>query len=253
VDKNRLWIIGSVLVMVVVVALGWVVGIQPQLAATAIANDQRVSVEQANAAQQASLDKLKEDFKGIDKLNQELAALSKSVPSGTDVPDYVDQLDALASANHVTLKGLTVADAEAYTPVALVAPAAAAVPAAPAGSAAPTPAPTPTTAPAPVAAPGAPPVTNAKITAANFASLSVQITISGTYSDVLRFVNGLQTGTRLFLVSGVSTTAAKGSSAAVDSKAPAPGPARDRIVDGAISGLIYSIVTPTTPLAVSAG
>jgi Tfp pilus assembly protein PilO len=251
VDKNRLWIIGSVLVMVIVVALGWVVGIQPQLAATALADDQRVSVEQTNAGHQIALNKLREDFKGIDKLNQELASLSKSIPSGTNVPDYVDQLDALARANHVTLKGLTVADAQAYTPVPPVAPA---VPAAPAGSSAAAAASTPTAAPAPIAAPGSPPVTNANVTAQNFASLSVQITISGTYSDVLRFVNGLQTGTRLFLVSGLSTKAAE-SSAPVDSKVPTPAaaPAHDRIVDGAISGLIYSIVTPTTPLAVTGG
>lgn len=245
-DKNRLWIIGFALVMVVVVALGWVVGIQPQLAGTATANEQRMSVEQTNTGHQALLDKLKEDFKGIDKLNEELASLSKSVPSGTNVPDFVDQLDALARANRVTLKGLTVADAQAYTPVALVAPAT------PAESSDSAEAPAPTEAPAPVAAPGSPPVTNASITAENFASLAVQISVSGTYSNVLRFVDGLQTGTRLFLVSRLSTTAATEKVAEAPTE-PDSGaaPTRDRMVDGSISGLIYSIVTPTTPLAVT--
>jgi len=246
-DKNRLWIIGSVLVMVVVVALGWIVGIQPQLAGIAVANEERSSVEETNAAHQASLDKLKEDFKGIDKLSEQLASLSESVPSGTNVPDYVDQLDALARANRVTLEGLTVADAEAYTPVALVAPAAAAEPADS------TEVPAPTEAPAPIAAPGSPPVTNAGITAENFASLAVQISVSGTYSNVLKFVNGLQTGTRLFLVTGLSTKAVAAGPA--ESNAAENGgeaaPTRDTIVDGSISGLIYSIVTPTAPLAVT--
>ena len=248
-DKNRLWLIGSALMIVVVVALGWVVGIQPQVAAISSASDQRVSVEQTNAGHRASLAKLKEDFKGIDGLNQELAALNKSVPSGTNAPDYVDQLDALASANQVALKGLTIADAEAYTPVALVAPVA---PVPETGAPAPSPAPTAT--PAPIAAPGSPPVTNPGITATNFASLSVQITVSGTYSNVLKFVNGLQTGPRLFLVTGLTTTAATESSAAVDSTTeakPSAASGNDRLVDGSISGLIYSIVTSSAPTTVT--
>ncbi|TFC82243.1 hypothetical protein E3T23_04705 [Cryobacterium cheniae] len=248
-DKNRLWMIGSALMMVLVVALGWVVGLQPQFAAIATANDQRVSVEQTNAGHRAALAKLKEDFKGLDGLNQELATLNKSVPSGTNAPDYVDQLDALANANQVTLKGLTIADAEAYTPVALVAPVA---PAPEAGAPAPSPAPTAT--PTPTAAPGSPPVTNAGITAANFASLSVQITVSGTYSNVLKFVNGLQTGPRLFLVTGLTTTSSTGSSAPVDATAtpqPSAAPGNDGLVDGSISGLIYSIVASPAPLAVT--
>jgi Tfp pilus assembly protein PilO len=240
-DKNRLWVIGSVLVMVVVVALGLVVGVQPQLAAIASANEQLAAVEQTNAEHEASLAKLKEDFTGIDALNQQLASLSQSVPSGTDVPAYVDQLDALAKANEVTLKSLTVADATAYTPIAPVAPA---VPAASSGAPA-TPAPTPTA--APVAAPGAPPVTNAKITDKNFASLAVTISISGSYGNVLNFVNGLQTGTRLFLVTGLTTTAAADAAAPTDATAGAknaqPAPSTPN-VEGTISGLIYSIVVP---------
>ncbi|MGO4691326.1 hypothetical protein [Glaciibacter sp. 2TAF33] len=247
-DKNRLWVIGSVLVMVVVVALGWVLGVEPQLSVTATANQQLAEVEATNAAHESSLAKLKEDFSGIDALNQQLASLSQSVPSGTNVPAYVDQLDALATANQVTLKSLTVADAEAYTAVAPVAPA---VPAASteAGASA---APTPTEAPAPVAAPGAPPVTNAKITADNFASLAVTISISGSYGNVLNFVNGLQTGSRLFLVTGLSTTAAADAAAPADPKAAKPAPSTP-IVEGTISGLIYSIVTPTVPAVVGAG
>ncbi len=248
-DKNRLWLIGSALMMVLVVALGWVVGIQPQVAAISTASDQRVSVEQTNAGHRALLTKLKEDFKGIDNLNQELASLSKSVPSGTNAPDYVDQLDALASANQVALKGLTIADAEAYTPVALVAPVASA-----AEAGAPAPSPAPTATPSPTAAPGSPPVTNPGITAANFASLSVQITVSGTYSNVLKFVNGLQTGPRLFLVTGLTTTAATESSVPVDSTTeakPSAASGNDRLVDGSISGLIYSIVASSAPTTVT--
>jgi Tfp pilus assembly protein PilO len=249
-DKNRLWVIGSVLVMVIVIALGWVVGVQPQLTATAAAHAQLAEVEQTNAAHEASLAKLKKDFTGIDALKQQLDSLSKSVPFGTNVPAYVDQLDALATASQVTLKSLTVADAVAYTPVAPVAPTVQAAASGAAAPATPTPAPTPTETAAPVPAPGAPPVTNAKITADNFASLAVTISISGTYGNVLNFVNGLQTGPRLFLVTGLTTAAAADAAATTEAAAgakTAPPAAASPNVDGTISGLIYSIVTPTTP------
>ena len=49
-DKNRLWIIGAVVVMVAIVALGWVVAIQPQLDAAAAADAQRATVDATNAA-----------------------------------------------------------------------------------------------------------------------------------------------------------------------------------------------------------
>jgi Tfp pilus assembly protein PilO len=245
-DKTRLWIIGSVLAMVALIALGWLLGIQPQLAATAIAIEQRVAVEQVNTAHEASLAKLKEDFTQIDALNDELVTLSRSVPFGTDVPDYVDQLDALAKANNVTLKGLTVADPTAYTPVAPVAPVA--PPAASGSTPSPTPSPTATSAPIdPVPAPGAPPVSNEAITPQNFASLGVNITVAGNYSDVLNFVNGLQTGSRLFLVTGLSTKAEQQAvapetttSAIDDDEAAAP--TSPGGVEGIISGLIYSLV-----------
>ena len=257
-DKNRLWIIGSVLIMVTVVALGWILGIQPQLSAAATATVERLAVEEVNDAHEAALVKLKSDFADIEQLNQELTALSRSVPFGAEVPDYVDQLDALAKASNVTVTGISVADATAYTPVAPVAPVT--EPAAPGSTSTstptPTPAPDPAATPAPVplvAPPGAPPVTNEKITSRNFASLGVNITITGSYGDVLRFVEGLQNGTRLFLVTGLTTKSEEPSAAPQsdpasidDSDAPT---APEGNVEGTISGLIYSIVMSEPPEA----
>lgn len=220
-DKNRLWIIGSVLVMVVVVVLGWLVGIQPQLDAISADAEEQATVEVTNAGHAALLAKLKEDFKDIDKLNAELASLDASVPAGTEIPAFVDQLDALAVGTQVILSGITVADAQPYTPV--TAPLA---PVAGSGST-PTPAPSATSAPVPTA--GIPPVTNAKISADNFATIAVQITVKGDYTNVLNFVNGLQTGTRLFLVTGLATAASTDHPGAVEAN---------------ISGLIYARVTP---------
>ncbi len=229
-NKNRLWMIASVLVMVLVLVLGVLLSIQPQLSSAAAADEQRASVEASNAGQSAVLAKLKTDFEGIDKLKAELAPLSDSVPRGTEMPAFVNQLDALAGASQVTLTGITVADAVPYAPVA--APVVAA-PAATEGEAA-TPAPTPSAAPSTA---GVPPVSNPSITAENFASLALTVTVSGSYGNALNFVNGLQTGKRLFLVSGLST-----------SKDTAAG-SRSDTVTATITGLVYVLVPPATAAA----
>lgn len=237
-NKNRLWLIGSVLVMVFVLVGGVFLGIQPQLAAAAAANEQRVSVEASNAGQSAVLDQLKKDFEGIDGLKAELAPLRASVPSGTRMPAFVNQIDALAGATQVTLDGFTVSEATPYAPVE--APAAAAEPAASSTSTTTaTPAPTPVDS-VTVPTAGVPPVTSAQITAENFASLAVTVTVSGAYANALSFVNGLQTGERLFLVTGLTTT----------SKASGEGEDPTGQVTAVISGLVYVLV-PAADAAVA--
>ena len=97
--------IGSGLVMVVVVALGWLLGFQPQIASISAADSQRSVVEATNSNHANVLAKLKSDFKGIHKLKLKLATLDASVPTGTKIPDFVNQLNALASAKQVTFAG----------------------------------------------------------------------------------------------------------------------------------------------------
>jgi Tfp pilus assembly protein PilO len=227
-EKNRLWTIGAALAMVVVVVIGWFLGIQPQLASTAMAGDNLVTTQTQNAASAASIAKLKSDFDGIAKLKQDAAALRESVPSSAQISAFVTELDSLASENQVEVKSINVSDAKAYTHpvVAAVAPTAGTSP-----SPSPTPTPSPTT--APVSAPAAPTapvlVTNAKITAANFVAIPIQLSISGPYSRVLDFVRGLQTGPRLFLVTTLTTTSPKDK--------PDVGP-----VDAEVGGLVYVLL-----------
>ena len=227
-DKNRIWMIGSVLAMVLILALGGLLVVQPQLAAAALADEDRVAVEASNAGQATVLKQLRADFAGIDVLRDELAPLTASVPSGTAMPAFVNQLDALASASQVSLAEITVADAVPYAPV--VAPVVAAPTAAPGST--PSAAPTPTAEEiAPTA--GVPPVTSAQITAENFASLEVTIQVSGSYGNALDFVNGLQTGKRLFLVTGYSTATSTGPDAAASTD-----------VVATITGLVYVLIPP---------
>lgn len=230
-DRNKLWLIGSVLVTSVILVLGWVLGIQPQLDSMTAANASRTAVQATNAQHVALLAQLKHDFKNLDKLSATAETLGESVPTGSAMPALVDELDAHAEQAGLTLLGMTVTEARAYVPVVPVAaaPAAASDAAAPAAAA--------PAADAGLAATGTVPAdgvttataTATEITASNFAAFPLDVKVKGSYAQVLDFVARLQTGSRLFLVVGLDTLD-------VDAE---PG-----LVNATISGLVYSLVAP---------
>jgi len=224
VDKNRLWIICSVLVMALVVAGGWFLGVQPQLGAFADAEAQTASVQQTNEKYAQTLAKLKKDSENLPALKAKLASLAASVPEGSDIPAFIDQLNALYTASNVVCVDQAFSDAVAYSPVAPPAAATPAATSAPTSGA--TPAPTPSAAPTEA---GMPPVVSSLITATNFAARPVSVTVRGQYGDILNFVSGLQSGARLFLVTSFSTVPA------ADTAAPAG------TLDAKVSGYVFSL------------
>lgn len=211
-NKNRLWTIGAVIVMVAVIAGGWVIGIQPQLAAVASANQNRASVEVQNATNEALLARLKKDYEGIDGLKNQLGILRTAIPAGAEMPSFVTELNGLASTHGITVKSITVTDAKPYTPATM---------------------PSNGTLQTGV-------MTNPKITSANFVVIPVQFSITGTYAKVLDFVHDVQTGPRLFLVSTLSSTGSThstGGTAAKTASATASG-----TVDATVGGFVYVLV-----------
>lgn len=227
-NSNRLWVIGSVLTMVVVLVLGWIVGVQPQLTAAASATVQRLGVDQTNAGYEAVLAKLRAEHEKLPELTAELGALTASVPSGTESSAFVTELNGVAVSTGVTIRSLTFSDAVTYKPPA-VAP-----PTTPTSGSSSTPTPTP--APAPSASPAAPPpVTNSLITSTNFFATPVQVGVRGSLAQVLDFLAGAQKGTRLFLVTTLS------SSPSMDEGVP-PG-----TVDATIGGYVYAVTPAASP------
>ena len=231
-DRNRLWIIGSVAVMLVVVVTGWFVGIQPQLSVASASTDSLTAVAEQNAASENLLITLKNDFAGIGALKGTDGALRKSVPSSAQVSTFVTELDVLSGQTGVAVTTIAVSDAKAYTPPVTVA-------AVPVTGATPSPTPSASATAAPVVAAPATPeapalVTNPKITAANFIAIPIALRISGPYANVLDFVKGLQTGERLFLVTGLSTLP------------PSEKTPQATAVDADVKGLIYVLLAVGT-------
>ena len=208
-NKNRMWVIGAILAMVVIIAGGWLIGVAPQLAATASANSDRANVLASNSTNEVLLAKLKRDYQNIDALKNQVSTLQQSVPIAADVSSFVTELNSLANARQVTLKTITVSDAKPYTP------------ASPAGSSSKS------------------PQTNPKITSSNFVVIPIQITVNGDYGKVLDFVNDVQLGRRLFLVSTLSRMGATNSSGSKGIPATSGGSQK---VDSSIGGYVYVLL-----------
>jgi Tfp pilus assembly protein PilO len=212
-NKSRFWVIGAVLAIVVTIAGGWFIGISPQLAATASAKVDRSNAIAANQRNQILLAKLKRNYQNIDALKNQISNLQKSVPPVRDIPSFVTELNTLANARGVTLKSFAVSDAKPYTPIIQ-------------GSTGKN-------------APSGSSQTNPKITPNNFFPIPVQIAVTGDYGKVLDFVNDVQLGRRLFLVSALSSMGSTNSKGAKGNPTTSGGAQR---VDSSITGYIYVLL-----------
>lgn len=212
-NKNRMSVFGAILAMVVTVAGGWLFGIAPQLTTVASANRDRATVITANTRNEILLAKLKRDYENIDALKNQVTTLQESVPTTADVSSFVTELNSLANARKVTLKSINVSDARAYTPT--------------------------TQATAAKTTPSGSPQTNPKITTTNFVTIPVTIGVTGDYSKVLDFVNDVQLGRRLFLVSTLSSMGATNSKGVKGSPTTSGGSQK---VESTIAGFMYVLL-----------
>ncbi|WP_150307842.1 hypothetical protein [Planctomonas psychrotolerans] len=217
---TKVWGIGALILVAVVTTLGWLLGIAPQLENARLARASLVETQTVNAVQERALAEIKEQYEGIDGLRRELADLQEAVPGEAHLAELFSQLNSLATSRGVAFTSFTAGEAQAYAPQAVAAgvvppvdggavegggtveggsaegaePAAAAVApeivlTAPDGTPAP---------PVPVVSP--------LVTASNFVAITVTMEVSGGESNVLSFLEGVQSTDRLVLLSDFSTS-----------------------------------------------
>ncbi|PWC06733.1 hypothetical protein [Mycetocola zhujimingii] len=207
-DKYKLWVLGLAVVMVGILAMGWFVGVDPQLQAKAAADEQRVSVEAQNDATVQTIAKLKGDFESIDALRAELAGLRSSIPADGDLPAFLTQLDTLAAESGTTVTSLTVAEAIEYTaPETSVVVPPAEAPAEDSGEEAAEgdeAAETDAAASEPEGPETPTVITDARISAENFVAIPITVNVQGDRDGVRSFVDKLQHGPRLFMATQLS-------------------------------------------------
>lgn len=99
----RLWVIGAAFVAVLVVTLGWFLGIAPRLSDIAAANEERRSVEQINAGYEATLVELRELSDDLPTIRAQLEEIRTAIPTEAAVSTLLGQLTALADEAGVIL------------------------------------------------------------------------------------------------------------------------------------------------------
>ena len=232
-DKTKIWVLASAIVMIGILAGGWFVGVDPQLKAKASTDEQILSVEAQNSATQLANIKLKKDFETIDELRTELAGLRGSIPSAGNLPDFLTQLDNLAAGSKTKVVALTVAEAIPYSaPATSVAPVeeepvegetgeAEASEEAEANAAAD---------PGAAEAPKVPrTITDPRITPENFVVIPVEVAVEGDQMGARLFLDKLQHGPRLFMATNISI-------APIEDK---PG-----VFTSTVTGFVYVLLQP---------
>jgi hypothetical protein len=90
--STRIWTFATVLIMIVVVALGWFLGISPRLADAARFDAERQSVQAQNDLARAVIAQLQADFENLDELLLELASLRQEFPTDAQYDVAVEEL-----------------------------------------------------------------------------------------------------------------------------------------------------------------
>ena len=100
--STRLWTFATVIIVIVLLALGWFLGVSPQLTAAAVAELERQNVAAQNVALRAATDALAADFASIDELRDQLVEVEGEFPPFAEYDDFSETfLGALQSAGLV--------------------------------------------------------------------------------------------------------------------------------------------------------
>lgn len=90
--STRIWSFATAIIIIIVIALGWFLGISPKLADAARFNTDRQSVVAQNELARATLAQLQADFEQIDTLLLELEELRAEFPTDAAYDDAVEEL-----------------------------------------------------------------------------------------------------------------------------------------------------------------
>jgi Tfp pilus assembly protein PilO len=217
-DRDRLWIVGGVLVLGIAILVGWSLGIAPQLRLAHDTRIERIAVEEQNVGFEERLATLEEQFGGLGELESELAELREAVPGAGELPDFVRQVTDIAAENDVSVTSITLSDAQPFITPEVAAGTDPAV--APATDAAALEAPATDAAAVPAVA---------ALTPEQFLAVPVTVTVEGGYDAALGFIEGLQFGDRVITVTNLSTQ-------------PLAAEDDGGLVTSTISGLVYVLL-----------
>lgn len=240
--NNRLWVLGTMVVVVAVAAMGWFFGISPKLDEASANDSDRENVELQNDLQEIKLIQIKGEYERIDEVSAELAAMRAVVPSDSDLSTFIGELHALEQKSKVAITRIASNDGVPYVAppdpnldAAMTAANAltdpdekkAAVEKAQADADA-------------AQGPG-----RGMIDETNLVLIPIDIEVKGSRAQVVDFVNSLQNGSRLYLVTKLNINEETPEAEPVgDEDAEEPLPVATVNYTGSIAGFVYVLLDP---------
>lgn len=171
--SSRIWTLATVFVMILVVALGWFLGISPKLADAARFDAERRSVEAQNDVARATIAQLELDFENIDELREQIEELRDEFPTDAAYDTAVEELLATMITAGLTLQNVGINEPAPTTAATLAE-----------GETAPEPE---------IDGDGVLPT-------GSLLRISVSVTVNGPLSSTLAFIETLQTSPRFSIV-----------------------------------------------------
>ncbi|HEY0217384.1 MAG TPA: type 4a pilus biogenesis protein PilO [Cellulomonas sp.] len=117
---RTLWTAGTGLVAVLLVLIGWMLLISPQLGTAAASREEAQKTADSNALLRARLVALAEDHANLAALQAELDTLHSQFPTGLELPDFVRRLAALADESGAVVQSVTRSEPVARADVSAV-------------------------------------------------------------------------------------------------------------------------------------
>ena len=204
--NNRVWVIGGMLLTAVILLAGWFLGISPVLGQAAAADRERAAVVEKNRTELLKLESLKERSAGLEELQALVEGQRKMLPAKADIAALIGQLSAMQEANGVVLTDFAVSDGLLFEPPTEEAADVEQ------GATESTDGDAPTDPDVGLAneaqepdVDSAPSIPNASlVTSENFVAIPVAVSAAGSFEQLLSFVQSVQSGERLFLVTELS-------------------------------------------------
>jgi len=212
VNGNRVWVIGSLLLSMVILAGGWFIGVSPMLATSAKADSDRATVEQQNRQHEQTLADLRARYADLPAILAQFAEMRRSVPDGPEMANFLKVINGAQVSSGSFVTDVSVADSVPYAPVIpepIEAPVAeeGAVATAEGNGGADVDAADPSAVTSVVPVLETSSIPNAdSVTALNFTLIPVTVTAAGTLDQVVAFTGQLQKSERLFLVTGINVS-----------------------------------------------
>lgn len=117
-QESRLWLIGGAVATLVILLLGWLLLVSPQLTAASDIQDETASVETLNTTLVARIASLKKSESDLPELQADLAAGRLELPVRNDTQVFAESLKSAAEKYLVSVTSVSIGSPENVTTLA---------------------------------------------------------------------------------------------------------------------------------------